>query len=670
LSEEQDDRYCPACGLNSDQLQCPGCTSPTLPRVALRLPSVELRAGDIIGDRYRVMEVLGQGAFGAVYGAEHVTTKQPVALKLLMPAPAGSPEEHVRRFYREAQVTANLRHANTVRVFDIGQTKDGAFFIAMERLYGKTLEELLIKLAGKGQTLTEPEAIDIGVAILGSLAEAHDKGLVHRDLKPANIMLSSVAGEPVIKVLDFGIVRSQGSGLTQDGRCVGTPAFMSPEQCMGQRLDGRSDLYALATLMYVCVTGRLVFSHDVPLTQMMMQVRDDPIDLREYVLEPITDRFADLVMRNLSKDPDARSKNARQLRRALAELRPKDGGLRTARYESVKEAVQEYEEELRRSASAPLPVAPKPRPPRPSSMFARRGEVSALTETEPTDDRAESRAWMRRGMAPPEASIDGVARVGRIESETAEPARNSPTVRENATDAPVTPTKGPLTTDKVVTTHADHDDVGATTPGFSLGANVDAAENAPTPLQSDELDQPGGQRSAEHAKTDRHRDEAAAAPARRRREGSRALMIGLGALCAAAGIGLALSGGQTEPAANPAPIGARPTVGVSSPGKSDAKAEQPQPSLGEPAAAASAPQAVDAGPKTPTVPARDEDAGATEDVSQPAARTPAVGRRKARKPRRRRRSPRRAVRRPVRRRAPPPPPPPATKPKGGLFLPE
>jgi len=309
-------------------------------RTTLEVPTIELKAGDVIADRYRVIDVLGRGAFGAVYGAVHVTTKQPVAIKLLLGDGSGPKEKadtHVRRFYREAQVTANLRHANTVRVFDVGQTENGAFFIAMERLDGITLEKLLIDREAAGTVLTQGETIDIAVAILGSLAEAHEKGLVHRDLKPGNIMLTQVAGDPVVKVLDFGIVRAQGSGLTQDGRAVGTPGFMSPEQCMGKPLDGRSDIYALAAMMFVCVTGRLVFNPDTPLQMMMMHVQALPPDVRQHATTLLDDSFASLVMKNLAKEPTDRSKDARELRKQLSRIRGSVPGLVTDAYLKVPE---------------------------------------------------------------------------------------------------------------------------------------------------------------------------------------------------------------------------------------------------------------------------------------------------------------------------------------------
>ena len=125
MSEETGGRYCPECGLATDELLCPLDQVATIDRKSLQLDSIRLNAGDVVADRYRVTEIIGRGGFGAVYAAEHVATKQEVALKLLLPSGGEANEEDVRRFYREAQVTAGLRHPNTVRVFDLGQTSGG-----------------------------------------------------------------------------------------------------------------------------------------------------------------------------------------------------------------------------------------------------------------------------------------------------------------------------------------------------------------------------------------------------------------------------------------------------------------------------------------------------------------------------------------------------------------
>jgi len=284
-----------------------------------------IHEGDIVEGRYRITGVLGRGGYGAVYSAEHTGTKQKVAIKMLMGGGEGHDEGEIRRFYREAQVTANLRHPNTVRVFDVGQTQDQALFIAMELLHGPTLEKVLRNHASEGRVATEAEAIDVGIAVLKSLSEAHGQGLVHRDLKPANIMITEVDGERIIKVLDFGIARPQESSLTETGSSLGTPGYMSPEQCRADPIDGRSDLYSLGVILYRCVAGKLPFVHSNPMTLMFMHISHPPPDLAAAAQTPLTQGFLRCVQRALAKDPAERFQSARDMRLALEVLGKPEG---------------------------------------------------------------------------------------------------------------------------------------------------------------------------------------------------------------------------------------------------------------------------------------------------------------------------------------------------------
>lgn len=313
-------RTCPACGAQTENDHCPADGTRTLQMQALRPDATQLFAGELIADRYRVTEVLGRGGFGAVYRAVHTGTRQAVALKLLHvrdAADGGFDEIDARRFFREAEITASLRHPNTVRVFDLGQTERGALYLAMELLEGDTLEARLRKLALAGQWLPLDEVIRIASDVLGSLAEAHDRGLVHRDLKPANLMLTSVAGEAVTKVLDFGIARQQGSSLTSGNAAVGTPQYMAPEQCMGQSIDGRADLYALGIILFRCLAGVLPFDDGNPMTVMMKQVAEPAPDLVARASQRVPPAVGRVVGRVLSKDPADRYADARTMRSAL-----------------------------------------------------------------------------------------------------------------------------------------------------------------------------------------------------------------------------------------------------------------------------------------------------------------------------------------------------------------
>lgn len=273
--------------------------------------------GDVVAGRYRITGVLGRGGFGAVYAGEHLGTHQPVAIKMLT---AGDKEsDAAQRFYREARITARLTHPNTVRVFDVGQAEnDGPIYLVMELLRGPSLEQVLTRLAELRRPMTEAEALAVADPILRSLSEAHAAGLVHRDLKPANVMLHCVPGStPVVKVLDFGCSHTADSNLTSEGIVIGTPGYMSPEQCRGQAVDPRSDLYALGVILYRGVVGRLPFEDTKALTLMYRHANEPVPDPREVSTQEVSAGFAKLLLRALAKQPADRFADASDMRKEL-----------------------------------------------------------------------------------------------------------------------------------------------------------------------------------------------------------------------------------------------------------------------------------------------------------------------------------------------------------------
>ncbi len=316
------DRYCPVCGRTTPAALCPSDSTPT---VAMRKFSKQPRSykdGEIVAQRYCITGTLGAGGFAAVYAAEHTGTKQPIALKLLAVGMDGEDDVAMRRFFREARVTAGLTHRNTVRVFDVGQDDDGPLFIAMELLRGTPLNVKLKENAKLQIAMSEDEALNVALQMLGSLSEAHSQQLVHRDLKPANIFLTKDAdGELLVKVLDFGIARTANSSLTAAGAAPGTPAFMSPEQCYADVVDARSDLYAVGILMFACVCSALPFESKDAMQLMTMHAKTPAPDPRTKAKVPLSDGFVACVLKVLSKAPDDRFADAAAMIEELQQVR-------------------------------------------------------------------------------------------------------------------------------------------------------------------------------------------------------------------------------------------------------------------------------------------------------------------------------------------------------------
>lgn len=313
-------RLCPKCGKKTEDARCPDDGTATL--VLAQNPDARLTEGTEVNGRYRIGKMIGQGGFGAVYKAKNIATDQDMAIKLLAVSLDSDDSDVIQRFFAEAQVTAALKHPNTIRVFDFGQTEGGALYIAMELLSGRPLNEELKLRSSGGELMSEDEIITIGVQSLRSLAEAHAANLVHRDLKPHNIFLHEVEGDdPVVKVLDFGIAKRLGSNLTGTGKAFGTPTYMSPEQAQNKNVDRRSDLYSLGCVLYQCAAGQPPFDGDNPLAVLMAHVTQPPPDLRQIARTPLSEGFVRVIEKALAKNPDERFATAMEMRQALEACR-------------------------------------------------------------------------------------------------------------------------------------------------------------------------------------------------------------------------------------------------------------------------------------------------------------------------------------------------------------
>ena len=285
---------------------------------------MSLHAGQWVGERFRIIRLLGEGGMGAVYEAEQVGLDRHVALKVMHPHIASAPG-FAERFQREAQVLARLRHPGSVEVYDYGLDQ-GLLFLAMEQVSGETLETLVQREG----PLDAARAVGLVVQVLEVLEAAHALGIVHRDLKPANLFLEPHPQGERVKVLDFGLAALEGpenARLTQEGMAVGTPGFMSPEQMRGLPLDGRSDLYAVGCVLYELLAGVAPFpsmpSAEMAVAHLYKPVT--PLRLVRWGLS-VSEPLEAVVMKALEKLPAARPADATAMRQALLAVFQQPGG--------------------------------------------------------------------------------------------------------------------------------------------------------------------------------------------------------------------------------------------------------------------------------------------------------------------------------------------------------
>lgn len=259
--------------------------------------------------QYTLLEKIGEGGMGAVYRAEHEMLRRPTAIKLLAPHTAG--EESLRRFEREAQMTARLTNPHTVSVYDFGRTPEGAFYYVMEYLDGLDLD----RLVRESGPLPPGRVVHILRQVCEALAEAHGAGLIHRDIKPANILLSERGGvSDFAKVVDFGLVKdvtgSQDVQLTRDGVFAGTPQYLAPETIQGGGTsDPRSDLYALGAVAYYLLTGTSVFEGRL-IDVIQSHLLRSPDAPSARLGRPLPPKLERIVLDCLKKDPGARPESA------------------------------------------------------------------------------------------------------------------------------------------------------------------------------------------------------------------------------------------------------------------------------------------------------------------------------------------------------------------------
>lgn len=264
--------------------------------------------GKTIANKYEIVESLGRGGMAEVFRAYQENLDRHVAIKI-MHSFLASEENFLSRFKREARAMASLNHSNIVGVYDF-DVQDGMYYIVMEFVSGGTLKQRLEALDSRGERMPLPLAIQLVLEIADALAYAHEQGMVHRDIKPGNIMLDA-GGHAVLT--DFGIAKiMSGPSFTATGAMIGTPAYMSPEQGLGQTGDERSDLYALGVLFYHMATGRLPYEADTPLAVILKHV-NEPVPVPTILASDIPEPIQAVIIKAMAKDPDERYQSARDL---------------------------------------------------------------------------------------------------------------------------------------------------------------------------------------------------------------------------------------------------------------------------------------------------------------------------------------------------------------------
>ncbi len=275
-------------------------------RIQVAAPLLE--AGDVLGNRYEILQLLGEGGMGAVYKARDRELDRPVALKLIRPELASSPGM-LARFKQELLLSRQVTHKNVIRIYDLGDA-DGVKFISMEFVEGQDLRSLI----QEKKKFSPEEAIEIMQQICEALDAAHSVGIIHRDLKPQNIMQEQ-SGR--ILVMDFGLARTmEGDGMTQTGALVGTMDYMSPEQALGKELDQRSDIFTAGLILYELLTGKMPFKAESVLASLIKRTQERAIPVSDHD-DSIPGALTHIVSKCLERDPALRYQNAKELLRDM-----------------------------------------------------------------------------------------------------------------------------------------------------------------------------------------------------------------------------------------------------------------------------------------------------------------------------------------------------------------
>lgn len=416
-----------------------GRRSPTQPMSVGPVPSVELRAGSMVGD-YRVIAKLAQGGMGTVYSGVHPIIGKRVAIKVIR-RELGAVPEAADRFVQEARAVNQIGHPNIVDIFATGQLDDGRQYLVMERLEGETLADRL----ERGR-MPAAESIDTLIQICAALEAAHERDVIHRDLKPDNVFLATEAGRTRVVLLDFGIAKLVSGagleeGLTTPGTMVGTPEYMSPEQARGESVDARTDIYSLGTIAYEMFLEGAPFSGPSPMDTIAAMLSNPP-DMPSAVWPDIPSSLEKLLLAMIAKQRELRptlDRVVRGLESARSELiaRRNLGGVVRSRRESGGPRIGMTSGPIRLMTTAAMPTGTMSAQPR-----SRRRTIAALVG---------ALAIVVAAIAVVASRDDGT---GSVAAST-EPVDSSPAAGGIEPAAPLDPTTGIV----VLTVNADRPQV-------------------------------------------------------------------------------------------------------------------------------------------------------------------------------------------------------------------
>ncbi len=416
-------KLCPACGTEYGD-EAAFCSRDRSPLRLATPGAAHSLLGQLIGERYQVDSRLGEGGMGEVYLATHVLMGRQCALKVMSPSLSKDPDA-VSRFNREATNASKITHPNVCAVYDFGLTPDGLVYLAMEYVEGRTLTAVVEERG----PIPIASAMELVAQCAAGLEAAHELGIVHRDLKPDNIMVISRADKETVKLVDFGIAKAMeaepAQRVTKTGFVVGTPEYMSPEQLAGDPLDGRSDEYSLALVLYRLITGRLPFEGSSIQETLVKRLTDPP---RPLLISRPEGKFPDglqaVMDRALARYPAERYRTVSAFVQALRNVMP-SGGAATRRFDAA--GVRSGGEI---PATRRMPGAAPPR--RPKAVFAAAGIVVVALGTWGVLQFARSPATVSAPPLPP------------LVRDTGKPAAVSPTSTAVITPAPAPPAVLPV----------------------------------------------------------------------------------------------------------------------------------------------------------------------------------------------------------------------------------